>query len=127
MSPVPLLGVLILLLALPAAAEDKSITAAEARNHVKQQVTVCGKVVAVEQRVSRNGRRWLLRIDQAAPPVFTILLGGETIGNPVFSDADRRYADKDICVTGLVRDYNGMIHMQPNAPGQIRIVKPAGS
>jgi len=42
--------------------------------------------------------------------------------NP-FIGADRRYADKDICVTGHVQDYRGMVHMRPTAPNQVRIVK----
>ena len=105
-----------------AAGEEKTITAAEAAEHVGQDVTVCGHVVKTDKAFSRTGRSYLLRIDQAAPPIFTVVVVGSQVDNP-FIDADRRYAQKNVCVKGRVRNQKGMVHMQLNAPNQIRIVK----
>lgn len=107
-----------------AGAEKKTITAAEARDHVGQNVTVCGKVAQIQKGLSRAGRNWLLHIDKPAPPIFTVIMNGNTFDNP-FSDADRRFAGKEVCVTGHVRDRDGAVHMLVSAPPQIRIVKPA--
>lgn len=121
---VPLLLALTAWLAWPAAAaEKKTVTAAEARDHIGQDVTVCGKVVQIQKGISRSGRSWLLHVDKPAPPIFTVIMNGSTIDNPFF-DADRRYPGKDVCVTGHVRERNGMVHMLLTAPTQIRIVKP---
>jgi hypothetical protein len=121
----PVIVALIVAASVPAAAasDKKTITAAEARDNIGQDVTVCGKVVAVQKAFSRSGGSWLLRIDEAAPPVFTVMMPGNTLDNPAFLDADRLFADKDICATGRVRDYNGMVHIQLTAPAQIKIVK----
>jgi len=111
-------------LAAPAAASDKPIvTAAAARDHIGRDVTVCGKVVQIQKGISRAGRSWLLYIDKPAPPIFTVIMNGNTFDNPFF-DADKRYAGKDVCVTGHVRDRDGMVHMLLTAPPHIRIVKP---
>jgi DNA/RNA endonuclease YhcR with UshA esterase domain len=106
----------------PAASEKKTITAAEAKDHIGQDVTVCGKVVTVDKFFSRTGRQYRLHIDQSAPPLFSVVVSGSSTDNP-FIGADRRYADKDVCVTGHVQDYRGMVHMRLTAPSQIRIVK----
>ena len=119
---VPLLLALTAWLAGPAA-EKKTVTAAEARANIGQDVTVCGKVVQIQKGISRSGRSWLLHIDKPAPPIFTVIMNGSTVDNPFF-DADRRYVNKDICVTGHVRENNGLVHMLLTAPTHIRIVKP---
>jgi hypothetical protein len=105
-----------------AASEKKTIAAAEAKDHIGQDVTVCGKVVLVDKFFSRGGRQYRLHIDQSAPPLFSVVVSGSSADNP-FIGADRRYADKDVCVTGHIQDYRGMVHMRLNAPNQIRIVK----
>lgn len=110
-------------LAAPAAPSDKKvITAAEAKDHIGREVTVCGKVVAVQKSGSRGRTSWLLHIDKTPPPVFTVIANAAAIDNPFF-DADKRYANKDVCVSGYVRDHDGLVHMLLTAPPQIKIVK----
>lgn len=106
-----------------ALAEQKTVTAAEAKDHIGRDVTVCGKVVQIQKGISRAGRNWLLYFDKPAPPIFTVIVNGNTFDNPFF-DADRRYPNTDVCVTGHVRDRDGMVHMLVTAPSKIRIVKP---
>lgn len=118
---IPLAVALVMGLTAPSL-EKKIITAAEARTHVGENVTVCGKVVRIQKGFSRSGRDWHLQFDEATPPSFTAIVTGNRIDNPGFIDADKRYADKDVCVDGLIRERNGMVYAMPS-PSQIRIVK----
>jgi hypothetical protein len=120
---VPNVVALVVWLIAPAPPEKKTITPAEARTHIGHNATVCGKIVSVQKGFSPSGRAWHLQFDLATPPIFTVIVGGNTIDNPAFIDADKRYANKDVCVEGLILERNGMVYTAPTTPGRIRIVK----
>ena len=65
------------LLAFSTAAQTNKITAAEAKDHVGETRTVCGKVVSTHYAAKSNGEPTFLNLDEPYPKeVFTILIWG---------------------------------------------------
>ncbi len=111
-------------LSAPFPLDKKTITAAEARAHIGQDVSVCGKVVLVRKAVAAKvGATWQIYIDQVTPPLLALIANASTIDNPYFVSADSRFSGKDVCAEGKVFDHNGLVYIRLSAPGQIRIVK----
>jgi hypothetical protein len=111
-------------LATPVPLEKKTITAAEARAHIGEDVSVCGKVVLVRKAVAAKvGATWQIYIDQVTPPLLALIASASTVDNPYFVSADSRFSDKDICAQGKLFDHNGLVYIRLTAPGQIRIIK----
>jgi len=64
-----------LLLAFSTAAQTNKITAAEAKDHVGEIRTVCGKVVSTHYASGSKGQPTFLNLDEPYPKeVFTILI-----------------------------------------------------
>jgi len=79
------------------------IAAADAKSHVGEKVTVCGKVV--DSKVSDPGvgpgKPVTFHLDQPQPnPVFAFITFGTKDGGP--QEAIAAYQDKQVCVTGKV-------------------------
>jgi hypothetical protein len=111
-------------LSAPFPLDKKTITAAEARAHIGQDVIACGKVVAVRKAVAAKvGATWQIYIDQVTPPLLALIASASTFDNPYFISADSRFSGKDVCAQGKVFDHNGLVYIRLTAPGQIRIVK----
>lgn len=56
---------------------QKTLTATEAKAHVGEQATVCGKVVSTRWAESSRGSRTFLNFDQPYPnQVFTLVIWG---------------------------------------------------
>jgi len=111
-------------LATPVPLDKKTITAAEARAHIGEDVRVCGKVVLVRKAVAAKVRAtWQIYIDQVTPPLLALIASASTVDNPYFVSADSRFSGKDICAEGKLFDHNGLVYIRLNAPGQIRIIK----
>lgn len=112
-----------------AAEKRPPITAAEAKEHVGKRVTVCGHVAGIAQFLARSGKSYLLYIDAPAPNhAFTVIIPGTVQDNPFTMGGDplKRYTNKDLCVTGNVKEKNGAVFMQPNHPAEIKVTEPAG-
>jgi hypothetical protein len=68
---------LFFLLAFSTSAQTNKITAAEAKDHVGEVRTVCGKVVSTHYAVKSKGEPTFLNLDEPYPKeVFTILIWG---------------------------------------------------
>lgn len=85
------------------------LTAAEAKSHVGDTVTVCGKVVDNQKvpkyGIAGHGRPVSLDLDQPEPnPIFFFVTFGEKPGGP--QEAIAAYKDKQVCVTGKVASTN---------------------
>ncbi|HEV2172121.1 MAG TPA: hypothetical protein VGR71_01065, partial [Nitrospira sp.] len=97
--------VIVVLTTLSALAE-KTLTATEAKNHIGEQATVCGKVVSTRYAESSRGSPTFLNLDEPYPnQVFTILIWGSDRSK--FGDPETSYRGKRICVTGKISDYKG--------------------
>jgi hypothetical protein len=120
---IPLAVALAVLLSL-VPAEKKTITAAEARAHMGQDVTICGKVVSVRKVTApRAGSSWQIYLEQEAPPIFALIASANQFDNPFFLTADSRFSGKDVCADGKVMEHNGLAYMRLTQPRQIRVVK----
>ena len=95
----------------------QSITPQEALKHMGEKVTICGKIFG--GRFFEQNERTLLNMGGAYPNhTLTIVING----------ADRKkfdtkpevfYANKEVCVTGEVRDFKGKPEVQVTEITQI--------
>ncbi|MGO9125583.1 MAG: hypothetical protein ACLP6G_11920 [Terriglobales bacterium] len=90
-----------------ALAEEKkpaTLTAADAKNHVGETATVCGKVVdtkVAKYGLQGRGKLVVFDIDQPEPnPIFNFMTFGTKEGGP--QEAVDAYKDKNVCVTGPI-------------------------
>ena len=119
------MGALFLLVALllfaalvrPAFAQ-KSLSAAEAKEHVGEVATVCGTVVSTRYAVSTKGSPTFLNLDKAYPnQVFTIVIWGNDRSK--FGRPEVDYREKRICVTGKIAEYRGKPEIVADDPKQL--------
>ena len=103
-------------------AQAGRLTSAEAKNHVGERATVCGKVVSTHYAARTKGNPTFLNLDEPYPKqVFTILIWGSD--RPKFGDPENTYANKKVCVSGTVKDYRGVPEVVAEQPSQIEIQK----
>src|ERR1700691_2927503 len=99
-------------------AQTKKITAAEAKDHVGDRATVCGKVVSTHYAKNSKGEPTFLNLDEPyAKEVFTILIWGsdrEKFGTP-----EDEYKGLRVCVTGKITSYRGRPEIVATERGQI--------
>src|SRR5215471_9668835 len=96
------------------------ITASEAKNHIGQTVSVCGQVVSTHYAARTKGNPTFLNLDEPYPnQIFTILIWGSD--RPKFGDPENTYANKKVCVTGIIKDYRGVPEVVAEQPSQIEI------
>ena len=105
--------------------EAKSITASEAKDHVGESATVCGKVVGTRYATSRPGSPTFLNLDQAYPnPIFTIVIWGSDRSTK-FGNAEEAYKDTMLCVSGTISSSSGMPEIIARNPEQIKVKRKA--
>jgi DNA/RNA endonuclease YhcR with UshA esterase domain len=101
-----------------AAQAPPTLTAAQAKDHLGEQATVCGKVVTANYAASARGQPTFLNLDQPYPkPIFTVLIWREQrakIGVP-----EQMFRDKTICVSGRITSYRGDPQIEVSDPKQI--------
>jgi micrococcal nuclease len=111
------------LLAIPSLqAQTKKLTAAEAKDHIGDRATVCGKVASTHYAKSSKGEPTFLNVDEPYPKeVFTILIWGsdrEKFGSP-----ETEYKGLRVCVTGKITSYRAVPEIVATERGQIEIQK----
>lgn len=110
---------LLILMAFPALAQ-KRLTAAEAKDHIGEVATVCGKVVSANYAAGSRGQPTFLNLDKPYPNhIFTIVIWGEN--RTMFGRPEVEYRDKQICVTGKIQSYRGVPQIEARSPSQIRV------
>jgi hypothetical protein len=88
---------------LPAAAQN--ITAADAKNHIGEKATVCGKVADERTATSSRGEPTFINLDATYPnQVFTILIWGEDRKN--IGELPR--VGSHACASGVIQEYRGV-------------------
>jgi hypothetical protein len=117
MKPLPISCPLAFVLSLaPTFAPAGSIAAADAKNHVGEQATVCGKVASERTAASSRGQPTFINLDSPYPnQVFTILVWGDnkgTVGElPQMGD--------HACAKGLIESYRGVAEIVVRRSGQL--------
>src|SRR4029077_4005920 len=100
----------------------KKLTAVEAKDHVGEQATVCGKVASTRYATTTRGKPTFLNLDKPYPSqVFTILIWGEN--REKFGTPEEKYRDKQICVTGKITEYRGAPEIVTSDPQTIVVQK----
>lgn len=97
-----------------------TLTAEQAKDHVGQVATVCGKVMSSHYAYRSRGRPTFLDLDRPYPnQLFVVVIWGEDRAK--FGRPEERYLDKGICVTGLIRLYRGVPETIARTPSQIEV------
>jgi hypothetical protein len=103
-------------------AQSKKITAAEAKDYVGQQATVCGHVASARYAERSKGQPTFLNLDDPYPrEIFTILIWGENRGK--FGAPESKYRDSNICVNGKITSYRGTPEVVVSESSQISLQK----
>jgi hypothetical protein len=99
-------------------AQSGHINAGDAKNHVGEKTTVCGRVVSTHFASGSKGQPTFLNLDEPYPKeIFTILIWGSD--RPKFGHPEDTYRDKSVCVTGKITSHRGVPEIAASEPGQI--------
>ena len=98
----------------------QTITVEEASKYIGKKVTVCGKVYGSE--FSKTGFTFLY-MGAAYPdhPFTAAIFEGEI--DKFSATPESLYKDKEICVTGKIKEYQGKPQIVINKDSQIKVVK----
>ena len=103
-------------------AQTKEFTTTEAKNHIGDRGTVCGKVVSTHYAKSSKGEPTFLNLDEPYPKeIFTILIWGSD--REKFGAPETGYQDVRVCVTGKITSYRGVPEIVASEKKQIEIQK----
>jgi hypothetical protein len=106
------------LLAFSTTAQTDKIIAANAKDHVGETRTVCGKVVSTHYASGSKGQPTFLNLDEPYPKeVFTILIWGSDRAK--FGTPETKYKDAKVCVTGKITSHREKPEIMATEPGQI--------
>jgi len=109
---------LFFLFAFNTAAQTNEITPAEAKDHVGETRTVCGKLASTHFAAKSNGQPTFLNLDEPYPKeVFTILIWGSDRAK--FGAPEMKYKDARVCVTGKITSYRGKPEVIATEPRQV--------
>jgi hypothetical protein len=107
------------LLAFPFAQAQKTLTAAEAKDHVGEVATVCGEVASTHYAARSRGNPTFINLDKPYPnEIFTVLIWGSDRSK--FGDPEEMYRNRHICATGEISDYKGVAEIIAHGPSQIK-------
>jgi hypothetical protein len=108
----------LLALSLYTAAQNKKITAPEAKDHIGEIETVCGKVASTHFAPGSKGQPTFLNLDEPYPKeIFTILIWGSDRAK--FGAPETKYRDARVCVTGKIANYRGKPEIVATESSQI--------
>jgi DNA/RNA endonuclease YhcR with UshA esterase domain len=97
-----------------------AITAAEAKNHIGETATVCGKVASTKYAASSRGQPTFINLDKPHPnQVFTVLIWGSD--RTKFGEPEATYRGKSVCVTGKIKEFRGVPEVIAYEPSQIKV------
>jgi hypothetical protein len=100
--------------------QTKKLSASEAKDHIGEQATVCGRVASARYAASTRGKPTFLNLDKPYPnQVFTALIWGENRDR--FGTPEEKYRDKAVCVTGQITEYRGAPEIVVSNPQSIEL------
>ena len=98
------------------------LTASEAKNHVGENATFCGRVASVHFAEKAKGLPTFLNLGMPYPKqIFTIVIWGAD--RTKFGNPESTYRYRNVCVSGKITSRHGIPEIVINTPGQIRIQK----
>jgi hypothetical protein len=112
----------ILAIAFCAAAQNANLTAREAKDHVGEIRTVCGKVASTHYAAGSKGQPTVLNLDEPYPKeIFTILIWGSDRAR--FGTPQSKYRNAQVCVNGKIELYRGVPEIIATDPSQLTLQK----
>ncbi len=103
-------------------AQSRRLAATEAKDHIGEQATVCGKVASTRYAATTRDKPTFLNLDKPYPSqIFTILIWGES--REKFGTPEEKYRDKQVCVTGKIIEYKGEPEIVVSEPQSIAVQK----
>ncbi len=103
-------------------AQTKRISAVEAKDHVGERATVCGKAATSRYASKSKGQPTFLNLDQPYPKqIFTVLIWGSD--RHKFGERESQYRDQNICVTGKITSFHDEPEIVTSNPDQVEIDK----
>ena len=92
----------------------------EAKYNIGEWMTVCGPVVDTHYATTSNGKPTFLNIGEPYPNSdrITVVIWGDDRGN-FPSPPENYYQGKNVGVTGLITEYEGIAEITVSNPGQI--------
>jgi micrococcal nuclease len=98
---------------------EKRLSPAEAKEHVGEHATVCGLVASSRYAQGTRGQPTFLNFDNPYQnAVFTVVIWGENRGK--FGEPEEKYVNKQVCVSGDIRQYRGSPEIVATEPSQIQ-------
>jgi hypothetical protein len=105
MNRMRILGLLSLLLAAGSLGRAQSISAADAKSHIGQRATVCGKIASEHTASNSRGVPTFINLDAPYPnQVFTILIWEEDRAKV----GELPPEGTRVCAIGAIQDYHGV-------------------
>jgi DNA/RNA endonuclease YhcR with UshA esterase domain len=96
------------------------VAAADAKNHIGETATVCGKVVSTHYATRSRSQPTFLNLDEPYPhQIFTIVIWGSDRAK--FGAPESTYQGKLVCVTGRIKEYRGAPEVIASEPAQIKL------
>jgi hypothetical protein len=100
----------------------KGLPAVEAKDHIGEKATVCGKVASARYDATTRGKPTFLNLDKPYPSqVFTVLIWGENRAK--FGAPEEQYRGKQLCVTGTITEYRKAPEIVVSDPQSIEVQK----
>ena len=97
-----------------------SISSFEARNHIGEYSKVCGVVASTHFANRSRGEPTFINLDRPYPDqVFTAVIWVEDRAK--FGYPEQRFADREICVSGVIQMYRGIPEIILRSPSQVEI------
>jgi hypothetical protein len=98
--------------------QSKKLTTTEAKDHIGEQATVCGRVASGRYAATTRGKPTFLDLDKPYPgQPFTVLIWGENRAK--FGAPEETYRNKNICVTARIQSYRGEPEIIASDPAQL--------
>ena len=102
------------------ASHVSAITAAEAKEHLGEKRTVCGKVASSHYADDIRGKPTFMDLDSPFPDqIFTIVIRGADRAK--FGEPESTYRGKSVCVTGKLKELLGVPVVIASEPAQIKL------
>lgn len=99
---------------------QQRLKASEAKDHVGQAATVCGRVESAHFAASSKRQPTFINLDAPYPQqIFTIVIWGNDRSK--FGKPEIRFNHKQVCASGTISEYRGVPEIVATDPSQIRV------
>ncbi len=102
----------------------QTITPQEAAKHIGEKQTICGKIFGGRFFEKSDNPKTLLNMGGAYPNhLITIVIEGDT-RKKFTVKPEEFYANKEVCVTGEIKDFKGKPELHVTEVAQIKLAEP---